>query len=289
MTGISAATLRNWEKRYGFPRPDRSEGGHRFYCQKDIEFLKRANSWVKGGQGLGEIARLYREKGCPDKIETMVDPGIVDDVSYRTALIYDALLNFDQTALLQHYTVLNAKLGPEQLFERVFETILQRVMTERRQELITISQQHFISAFIRMKLSTFLAMDFPASQNHRVLATTLSEERCEGGLMIVSAHLKFRGYPVFYFGTGLPIDGLEEVVEAVKPDVVCLSYSTADQIGADLSLLKRIQVPVCIGGGALREPSIEEIKKQAPESVYFCQKASGREAAEFVEMLCCRK
>ena len=289
MTGISAATLRNWEKRYGFPHPERSQGGHRFYCQNDIEFLKNASAWVEQGQGLGEIARLYKEKGCTETIKTMINPAIIDDVCYRTTLIYDSLLKFDQTALLQHYIVLNAKLGPEQMFERVFEQILYRVAKESKQGLISISQEHFISAFIRMKLSTYLAMDFPASQNHKILATTLSEERCEGGLMVVASHLKFRGYPVFYFGTGLPMAGLQEVVEEVKPDVVCLSYSAVDRIAADLELLHSIPVPICIGGAALRHPEITEIMSKASPGVYFCQKATGREAAEFVEMVCCRK
>lgn len=39
-TDIPAATLRTWERRYGFPDPKRSEGGHRCYCTDDIERLR---------------------------------------------------------------------------------------------------------------------------------------------------------------------------------------------------------------------------------------------------------
>jgi DNA-binding transcriptional MerR regulator len=40
MLGISPNTLRSWERRYGFPRPERSSGGHRQYALSEIEALR---------------------------------------------------------------------------------------------------------------------------------------------------------------------------------------------------------------------------------------------------------
>ena len=40
MLGVSPNTLRSWERRYGFPRPRRSEGGHRQYALNEIESLR---------------------------------------------------------------------------------------------------------------------------------------------------------------------------------------------------------------------------------------------------------
>ncbi len=40
MLGISPNTLRSWERRYGFPKPHRSAGGHRQYSLNDIEALR---------------------------------------------------------------------------------------------------------------------------------------------------------------------------------------------------------------------------------------------------------
>lgn len=42
MLGVSANTLRSWERRYGFPRPHRSDGGHRQYELEQIEALRQA-------------------------------------------------------------------------------------------------------------------------------------------------------------------------------------------------------------------------------------------------------
>ena len=40
MLGVSPNTLRSWERRYGFPRPRRSPGGHRQYALTEIESLR---------------------------------------------------------------------------------------------------------------------------------------------------------------------------------------------------------------------------------------------------------
>jgi MerR family transcriptional regulator, light-induced transcriptional regulator len=38
-TGVPVATLRSWEDRYGFPRPQRQAGGHRRYQERDAELI----------------------------------------------------------------------------------------------------------------------------------------------------------------------------------------------------------------------------------------------------------
>ena len=40
MLGVSPNTLRSWERRYGFPRPRRSPGGHRQYALNEVESLR---------------------------------------------------------------------------------------------------------------------------------------------------------------------------------------------------------------------------------------------------------
>src|SRR5437660_6714719 len=42
--GVSTNTLRSWERRYGFPRPRRSSGGHRRYAIDEIQALRQTLS-----------------------------------------------------------------------------------------------------------------------------------------------------------------------------------------------------------------------------------------------------
>ena len=42
LLGVSPNTLRSWERRFGYPTPERTSGGHRQYDLGDLEALRRA-------------------------------------------------------------------------------------------------------------------------------------------------------------------------------------------------------------------------------------------------------
>jgi DNA-binding transcriptional MerR regulator len=62
MLGIPAATVRNWEERYGLVRPERSEGGHRLYTRTQVEQLRFVKERVDGGLQTAEAHRLLGER-----------------------------------------------------------------------------------------------------------------------------------------------------------------------------------------------------------------------------------
>lgn len=289
MTGIPAPSLRNWEKRYGFPLPARTNSGHRYYCSHDVEFLKKAIPMIEKGHPLSEIASLYK-KCKAQHLQVYATEEVVqitDDVSYRVELLYSALMKFDYVATHQHYCILNAKLSPDQLFDRVFEVILRRMGEEWGQGKISIAQEHYGSSFVRLKLSAFLSLELPTTNNHRILAATLSNDRHEGGLLLVAAQMKFKGYRVDYFGVDLPIQDLKLINNEIRPTVIALSYLEFSRLLLDLEELKKMKVPIIIGGFALYDQrQVDQLKSELPNHIYLCQKKVGSQAAEFVEMIC---
>lgn len=60
MLGVSPNTLRSWERRYGFPRPHRSPGGHRQYALPEIEALKHT---LAETHNVSSAVSLARERG----------------------------------------------------------------------------------------------------------------------------------------------------------------------------------------------------------------------------------
>jgi MerR HTH family regulatory protein/GAF domain len=52
-TGIPAATLRTWQRRYGFMRPERSLGGYRLYSEQDIDRIEQVKYLVAQGVRIG--------------------------------------------------------------------------------------------------------------------------------------------------------------------------------------------------------------------------------------------
>lgn len=62
MVGVPAATLRNWEERYGLIRPERSGGGHRLFTRDQVEQLRFLAAQLEEGLQPAEAHRLLRER-----------------------------------------------------------------------------------------------------------------------------------------------------------------------------------------------------------------------------------
>jgi DNA-binding transcriptional MerR regulator len=60
MLGVSPNTLRSWERRYSFPRPLRSPGGHRQYALAEIEALRLT---LAETHNVSSAVSLARERG----------------------------------------------------------------------------------------------------------------------------------------------------------------------------------------------------------------------------------
>ena len=63
MLGIPAATIRNWEDRYGAIVPERSAGGHRLYSRDQVEQLRFIATEVGRGLSAADAHRVLSDQG----------------------------------------------------------------------------------------------------------------------------------------------------------------------------------------------------------------------------------
>ena len=61
MLGVSPNTLRSWERRFGYPSPGRTSGGHRQYDLADVEALKQA---FEETQNVSSAISIARQRGA---------------------------------------------------------------------------------------------------------------------------------------------------------------------------------------------------------------------------------
>lgn len=62
MLDIPAATIRNWEDRYGLVTPERSNGGHRLYTREQVDQLRFVKEGLARGLQPAEAHRLLGEQ-----------------------------------------------------------------------------------------------------------------------------------------------------------------------------------------------------------------------------------
>ena len=82
MLGIPAATLRNWEDRYGLVKPERSGGGHRLYTRSQVEQLRFVRERIDEGAQAAEAHRLLGER-----LEADGNFGLVGDHTSEARLL----------------------------------------------------------------------------------------------------------------------------------------------------------------------------------------------------------
>src|SRR6476659_7845345 len=64
MLGVSPNTLRSWERRFGFPSPRRTQGGHRQFELAEVEALRSA---FEETHNVSSAISIAREQGAgPD-------------------------------------------------------------------------------------------------------------------------------------------------------------------------------------------------------------------------------
>ncbi len=69
-TGVAEATLRMWERRYGFPSPGRLASGHRRYGEHDVELIKAVA--IKRAAGLSLAVAIEQAQTEPTQPVTSV-------------------------------------------------------------------------------------------------------------------------------------------------------------------------------------------------------------------------
>lgn len=60
LTGVNPVTLRAWERRYGIIQPQRTDKGHRFYSEADIQRIQNILYWLDQGYPIRQVRLLLQ-------------------------------------------------------------------------------------------------------------------------------------------------------------------------------------------------------------------------------------
>lgn len=89
--GITASTLRTWERRYGIGPSHRTHGGHRRYTERDISRVELVRRMVSRGVSAQDAARVARHLDRDDLASTLRGE-TADHPDIEPADLFDSLL-----------------------------------------------------------------------------------------------------------------------------------------------------------------------------------------------------
>jgi len=265
-TGITADTLRAWERRYGLPVPQRSAGGHRLYSQRDIETIKWLMKRQAEGLSISRAVDLWNQQlaSGTDPLAGSVSSTLVSAVStpvpYQSpdttldtlrAHWIDACLNFSEPTVEQ---ILNQAFS---LFpvEAVCIEVLQNGMSEIGslwyENSASVQQEHFASNLVMRRLDALLSASPAPTRNQTIIVGCPTDEWHTITPLLLSLLLRRRGLNVLYLGANVPVLQFTDTVKNTRADLVVLiaqqllSAATLKHTAVVLSAQK---IPVVFGG-----------------------------------------
>jgi MerR family transcriptional regulator, light-induced transcriptional regulator len=263
-TSLKPDTLRAWERRYGMPTPERSEGGHRLYSRRDIETIRWLMARQREGLSISRAIELWHqlEASGRDPLESalpIATPAMPassvgfagETVAQLRSSWLSACLSYDEREAEQILAQGFAVYPPELVAVEVLQKAAAEIGEGWYTGDVTVQQEHFCSGLVIRHLEA-LVMGAPSpTRPGRVLVACPPEENHTIGLLVLTYLLRRRGWEVIYLGANLPAERLEMTISGAEPHLVILS---AQQLHSAASLvemaevLQREEIPLAYGG-----------------------------------------
>ncbi|MGB9639304.1 MAG: MerR family transcriptional regulator [Anaerolineales bacterium] len=233
MTGISMATLRAWERRYGFPGSGRTEGGHRLYSENDIFQLRWVKQRIEEGmqtaQAIHALRLLDSQPPFPQPELKTQEHEIKKDIYeyYQNALL-TALLQHDLTHADQIMNEALSNLSLEAFIPHVIVPLFYTLGIKWQNHEIGVDTEHLATNYIRQKFFTWMLSGPPPLVKKPVVLACAPNELHEGGLLILGSLLRRCRIPIAYLGQSVPLFDLKNFILDTLPNAVVVVAMTKE-------------------------------------------------------------
>jgi MerR family transcriptional regulator, light-induced transcriptional regulator len=281
LSGIKAHTIRIWEQRYTFLRPQRTGTNIRYYNNDELKILLNVALLNKYGFKISHIDKMnevemkdrilslsqvqaQQERIINDLIQSMVD---LDIESFET--------------ILDNYIMAR---GIERTITQIIFPFLEKIGILWATNHINPAQEHLVTNIIRQKLIVGIESSVTHMHVNKTVLLFLPEgEHHELGLLFIYYLLRSRGVKVFYLGANVPVNDVEYVIKVKNPDIAYTHLtSLANNFNFDKflnNLSNKIKgVPIVISGQVT-----QQYRKSSPQGIHL--KRSLSEVMEYISGL----
>jgi DNA-binding transcriptional MerR regulator len=211
VSGVSAHTIRAWEKRYQALVPKRSDNGRRQYTEDDINRLSLLSRLTNLGSSIGQIAHLEDEKlrkllgKLAKGDEALMDTGSpltskADPESIlRNILMGLALFKLD---IISHeLDKAQKELTPADLALKVIIPLFQEVGNKVQSGELNIAQEHSLSAITKFSIGQVIHRHYlkKSKISTKIVLATPEKEFHAIGILAAALLCCQHNYDLMYF------------------------------------------------------------------------------------------
>ena len=256
-TGLSKDTLRVWERRYGFPAPQRDPLGERAYTLDQVEKLRLVKRLMDAGHRPGRIVPLpFAElqalsESTVDQTQRNTEPAVAADLRYPL----DLVRAHDVRGLRAELTRQLLRLGLGRWVMELVAPLNVAVGDAWIRGQMEIFEEHLYTESVQIVLRQALATlpEAPLPGRPTVLLSTFPSEPHGLGLLMAEALLALEGCRCVSLGVQTPLWDIVLGAQALKADVVALSFTgcmNPNQVVDGLTELRsKLPAPVAVWAG----------------------------------------
>ncbi len=230
-TGLSKDTLRVWERRYGFPLPERDVMGERSYPFDQVERLRTIKRLLDAGHRPGRIVAM-----APDDLDRLTGatglraaaaatpPDAVKKLELDGFMA--AIRQHDVDALRQLMARTMARMGLGRFVLDVVAPLNVQVGEAWMQGRLEVFEEHLYTESVQVVLRNALhQLPSPGGGRPHVLLATVPGEPHGLGLLMAEAVLALDGCRCTSLGVQTPVWDIVLAANALGAEVVALSYT----------------------------------------------------------------
>lgn len=223
-TGVPAATLRQWERRYGFPLPERSGSGYRLYGDDDLRHIAAMKRHIDDGVPASRAAEMVRAEDAPARGPRPIEALQRDLVA--------ALVELDEARADRIVGEAHALHPLETVVLELFPAAMIELGRRWHDGRIGTTTEHFASSYVQGRLRQLMSLAGHNRNGQRVIVACAPHDQHELGAMMLAVMLRREGYHVFFVGANTPVADLAAMARAVTPAAVMVSASSLDAVRA---------------------------------------------------------
>jgi MerR family transcriptional regulator, light-induced transcriptional regulator len=236
-TGLSKDTLRVWERRYGFPSPERDAYGERAYPLDQVEKLRVVKRLLDNGHRPGRVVAMPIEElqsigeslaAAPQRFASSANADLREYIL--------AIKSHDVQGLRRQLGQAMMRMGVGSFVCDVVAPLNVMVGDAWMRGQMEVFEEHMYTESVNIMLRSAIS-DVPAPSEltkPRVLLTTFPQEPHGLGLLMTEVMLALEGASCISLGTQTPILDIVLAATAHKVQVVALSF-TASQNPNDVT------------------------------------------------------
>lgn len=225
-TGLSKDTLRVWERRYGFPNPERDHFGERIYSIDQVDRLRAIRRLMDIGYRPGKIIGLSLEdlQALAESVPQAA-PLASEDQAADLDQLMNVLKSHEIEDLRRQLSQRVLRLGLARFVTELVAPLTERVGDTWARGQLEIYEEHLFTESMQVVLRNAISTIPQPGNRPRVLLTTFPSEPHGMGLLMVEALLALEGCRCFSLGVQTPVWDIVLAAQAQDIDLVVLSFS----------------------------------------------------------------